>query len=272
MLKFDSSGQDYKNAVRAVQLKLGLVPSPNPKLDSRLEFYFQLLAEAGLLRRGTTIADLGGGLSWFSPVLSQMGLEVSLIDDFAGGGGVEPDCNSESWAVVERFRELGVKVYSQDLLNQPLPFPNETLDVFTCFHSLEHWHHSPRRLFAEIRRALRPQGYLVLATLNAVNLRKRAYAVLGLNPAPDLRSWYDQDVYRGHVREPSIRDLHWLMSANGFRVLSTYGRNFFGQDSVALSFLPHNVRRILAKGSESVLRYFPSLCSDIHVVGQRQER
>lgn len=266
MLRFDHSSEAYQKAVKGVMAKLFPDRPQSTRLDSRQEFYLQLLAENGLLRPGTRIVDLGGGASNFTAVLSRMGLEASLVDDFGGGGGV--DTRDLAWLDV--YRELGVKVYSQDLLSQPLPFPAESVDVLTCFHSLEHWHHSPRRLFAEIQRILRPEGYIVLATPNAVNLRKRIYAVVGLNPAPDLMTWYKGDVYRGHVREPSVADLHRLLDMNGFRALSTYGRNFIGQESHALSFLPRKVRWTLARGSQGVLAFFPSLCSDIHVVGQKR--
>jgi SAM-dependent methyltransferase len=269
-LKFDPSSDDYTNALKAVTAILLPGRSESIRLESRQELYIQLLAENGLLKRGTTIVDLGGGGTWFTPVLSQMGFDASLVDDFKGGGGVNEDPQRRDLSFIDRFRELGVKVYSQDLLSPPLPFPNESVDVFTFIDALEHLHHSPRRLFAEIQRALRPQGYMLLATPNAVSLRKRIWAVLGLNPSPDFHGWYDPDVFRGHVREPSVRELHRLLELNGLRVVSTCGRNRIGQDSLALSFLPRNLRRVLAQLSESVLRLLPTLCSDIIVVGQRQ--
>ena len=148
---------------------------------------------------------------------------------------------------------------------------NASADVVTCFHSLEHWHHSPRPLFREIVRVLKPGGFLLLATPNAVNLRKRIYVLLGRSNLPTLNEWYNDGdpVFRGHVREPVIRDLHQLMRWNGLEVVGTYGRNFIGRRSEALGFLPVAVVDAIATGSDRVLRCFPSLCSDIHVMGRK---
>ena len=108
--------------------------------------------------------------------------------------------------------------------------------------------------------------------VNAVNLRKRIYVLLGRSNLPTLNEWYNDGdpVFRGHVREPVIRDLHQLMRWNGLEVVGTYGRNFIGRRSEALGFLPVAVVDAIATGSDRVLRCFPSLCSDIHVMGQKR--
>ena len=146
-----------------------------------------------------------------------------------------------------------------------------SVDVVTCFHSLEHWHHSPRRLFREIVRVLKPGGWLVLATPNAVNLRKRCYVLLGKSNLPNLHAWYTEGdpVFRGHVREPVIKDLHEILRMNGLEVVATRGRNFIGRSSRALSFLPPGLVRTAARVSDYALALFPSLCSDLHVVGRK---
>jgi SAM-dependent methyltransferase len=271
MRGFEPSSENYKNyqrACKAVSAKLLENPPENPTLDARQEFYVRLLAEHDLLRKGLRISDLGGGTSWFIVVLAQMGLEATLVDDFWGGGHIEANTyHQEQLACLEGFEKLGVKIQSQDLLSKPLQMPDESQDIITCFHTLEHWHNSPKKLFAEIRRVLRPNGHLIFATPNVVNLRKRLYTIMGKSPFANLDEWYQHEVFRGHVREPSIADLHQLYQWNGFQVVGTCGRNFIGQDSVALSFLPLPLRRLLARTSAKILQMIPSLCSDIHVVG-----
>ena len=133
------------------------------------------------------------------------------------------------------------------------------------------WHHSPRRLFREIVRVLKPGGVLVIATPNAVNIRKRAYVLLGRSNFPVLRDWYEigDPVWRGHVREPIIRDLHQLAEWNGLEVVGTYGRNFIGRRSRVLRSLPVGLVNAMAVCSDCLLRVFPSLCSDIHVVARK---
>jgi len=199
-------------------------------------------------------------------------MSVTLVDDFGGGGGVEIGQQPEDIPLLAAFeKEIGVAVIRQNILEKTLPLENSSVDVVTCFHSLEHWHHSPRRLFREIVRIIKPEGIFVLATPNAVNLRKRLYVLFGRSNLPLLRDWYElgDPVYRGHVREPVIRDLHQLMRWIGFDIVGTYGRNFIGRESTVLSsFLPSSLLAAAA-ASDRLLRFFPSLCSDIHVVGRK---
>jgi SAM-dependent methyltransferase len=244
-----------------------------PSLDDRNLFYLEMLAVQGVLQPGKHLVDLGAGLSIFGPMARALGLEVTLVDDFGGGGGVITGQRAADIKVLGLFREqLGIRIIEENFVEQPIPLADASVDVVTCFHSLEHWHNSPKRLFKEIKRMMRPGGVLVLVTPNAVNLRKRAYVLLGRNNFPDLCTWYEDGdpVWRGHVREPIIRDLRQLMEWNGFNIVATYGRNFIGRKSRALGFLPAPLVNAAAVTSDVLMRFFPSLCSDIHVVGRKQ--
>ena len=272
-----AQNQFDRNAVnRALRGQIAEIygwPKETVCLEERQMFYMQLVAETGSLAPGKHLVDLGAGLACFGPVARALGLQVTLVDDFGGGGCVDPKRQDITARFLDVFRrQLGIQVVEMDFLNHPLPMPPASVDVITCFHSLEHWHHSPKPLFAEIQRVLKPGGHLILATPNAANIRKRLCVPLGCNIWSPLAEWYHEGdpVFRGHVREPVVRDLHQLMEWNGFRVVSTYGRNFIGQASQALAFLPGPVLRAVAIGSDYGLRFFPSLCSDIHVTGQKQ--
>lgn len=265
--------ESFHRAYRKVMAALHGGDLSGARLEPRMCFYLRLVAEAGVLSSGQHLVDLGPGTSIFGPVARQLGMRVTLVDDFGGGGGVSLGENGAALALMEAFvTKFGVCVVQQDFLTRPLPLPDGDVDVVTCFHSLEHWHHSPRRLFREIARVLRPGGALVLATPNAANLRKRIFVPLGQSIGPTLREWYEEGdpVFRGHVREPVVRDLQQLLAWNGFEVIATRGRNFIGGDSLALGFLPKNLVRVVAASSDRLLRFFPALCSDIHVVGRKR--
>lgn len=255
---------------RTLQPVLAKYP-PAPYLDARNEFYLEMLCRHGVLDLGKHLVDLGAGLSIFGPLCRAHGMKVTLVDDFGGGGGVERNQPGHELPLLGAFeRDLGLSVVRENFLENPLPLPDRQVDVVTCFHSLEHWHHSPKRLFREIVRILKPGGLLVLVTPNAVNLRKRVYVLCGKNNFPLLREWYEvgDPIYRGHVREPVIRDLQQLMEWNGLRIEATYGRNFIGRDSKTLYFLPKRLVRGMAIFSDRLIRCVPSLCSDIHVIGR----
>ena len=243
------------------------------RLDGRELFYLQLLHDTGLLQPGKHLVDLGAGTSAFGPVARALGMEVTIADDFGGGGGVELDNLDRTRRIINGWRhELGIRVLEIDLLNQPLALETASVDVVTSINSLEHWHHSPKRLFREIVRVLKPRGYLILVTPNAANLRKRFDAVIGRNIWDRLEWWYhDGDpVFRGHVREPVIADLKQMMLWNDIEPVAVYGRNFLGRCSKALEFIPPRLLSSGAMFANHFLQFFPSLCSDIHVIGRKR--
>jgi SAM-dependent methyltransferase len=245
-------------------------PNGGPCREDRIVYYFELLNHFDLLRPGVRLVDLGGGLSWFAPIAFELGLETVLIDDFGGGGGLEHQSAQESRAILDRMRAKGIQIHEVDFLSNPLPLPGESIDVVTCFHSLEHWHNSPKPLFAHLRRVIKMGGFLALATPNAVNMRKRIAVALGKTNLSRLEEWYGEPIFRGHVREPIIADLCKLLEWNQFAVREISGRNFIGRASESLANYPRGLANAIAVASQSFLRYFPSLCSDIHVVGQKQ--
>jgi SAM-dependent methyltransferase len=241
-------------------------------LDDRQLFYLKLLAQTGCLTGGKHLVDLAPGTTAFGPIARALGMQVTLIDDYGGGGGVEVTRQEVTQQLILNFRErLGIRVEQMDFISSPLPLSDDSVDVITCFHSLEHWHHSPKPLFREICRVLKTGGYLIIATPNAVNLRKRISVPLGGTNYGTLEEWYHHGdpVYRGHVREPVVRDLQRLMEWNHLEVVATLGRNFIGRDSIALGFLPKPLVKTLAIIADHVIRMFPTLCSDIHVIGRK---
>ena len=243
------------------------------RLDGRPLFYLQLVHETGLLQPGKHLVDLGAGTSAFGPVCRAMGMEVTIADDFGGGGGVELEHLDKTRKLIADWKsQLGINVLEGDLLNKPLALETASVDVITCINSLEHWHHSPKRLFHEIVRVLRPGGYLILVTPNAANLRKRVSAICGKNIWDRLEWWYhDGDpVFRGHVREPIIADLKQLMEWNGIEPLRVHGRNFLGRYSKTLEFIPPRLLEASVNFADHVLHFFPTLCSDIHVIGRKR--
>jgi SAM-dependent methyltransferase len=243
-------------------------------IQPRIWFYLSLLADAGGLQPGTVCVDLGAGLSYFGLLARHLGIEVFLVDDFGGGGGVLRSQTDLTRRILGDFEECGLRIVSQDLLSAPLPFGNATAGTVTCFHSIEHWHHSPRRLFQEVRRILQPGGILTIACPNSVNLRKRLAVVAGYSNLAPIEEWYaDGDpIFRGHVRELTVRELRLLMEWNQIAPVSVEGRNFIGLEAPWLDLVSPASRllyRVAARIADPLMRAFPQFCSDIHIVGRK---
>ena len=86
----------------------------------------------------------------------------------------------------------------------------------------------------------------------------------------DFSEWYDSDlVFQGHVREPVIRDFRELMDRNRLELIATYGRNFIGAETHKLPWLSPAFVKTAVHWSDNILRFLPTLCSDIHILGRK---
>jgi SAM-dependent methyltransferase len=207
---------------------------------------------------GARICDVGGGIGLFSLACATVGMQVTLIDDFADSVNA-----AVGDGVLDLHRAQGVEVMRRDVVEQSLELPAGAFDAVTSFDSLEHWHHSPRRLLHGLTAALRPGGTLVLGAPNRVNLRKRLTTPFGRNEWSPFAEWYLPERFRGHVREPSVPDLRAMAEDLGLQEVEVLGRNWLG--------LGHRSRltRSLSRVIDRPLRRWPQLCSDIYVIGAR---
>ena len=126
---------------------------------------------------GAAIADLGGGIGLFAPTCAALGMRSFLIDDFRDPVNLEHPLQE-----LEVHRGCGVEVIATEVRHWGEHFEDESLDVVTSFDSIEHWHHSPRRVFSEAFRVLRTGGVLFIGAPNAVNLQSSPLASLIVTP------------------------------------------------------------------------------------------
>ncbi len=203
---------------------------------------------------------------------------MTIIDDFSGGDGVahldDPEKRNETKQLLDKLKDqLNLSINESDILENPLTFEDSSIDIFCCFHVLEHCHNSPKSLFEEITRVLKLGGRFFIATPNSVNIRKRIWVFFGLSNLPKIEDFYGQLLFwRGHVREPTLGDLKKMLIWNGFEIELTAGRNFYGRDSRSLRFLPRSVRHFLVGMADFLLSGFPTLCTDIHIVGKLSKK
>jgi SAM-dependent methyltransferase len=222
----------------------------------RVAFELELVLQHS--KQPATICDLGGGLGAFSVACAALGMDSILVDDFR-----DPVNEKFGQAGLDVHHEYGVRVMPRDLVEQGLDFPDGSIDIFTIFDSMEHWHHSPRKVFKSVVRALRPGGLFVLSGPNCVNLRKRITGLLGRAKWSAMRDWYEAERFRGHVREPDVDDLRYIARDMGLVNVRILGRNWSGVLS------RNRAMRMAARMTDGLMRMRPSLCSDIYLLGNK---
>src|SRR5690606_24685391 len=120
-----------------------------------------------------------------------------------------------------------------------------------------------KELFHQVIDKLRPGGAFILGAPNCVNLRKRITTPLGWGKWSALADWYEQPVFRGHVREPDVADLRYIAADMGLRDVEIFGRNWIGHLS------PNPLVRAATFVLDRPLRLAPSLCADLYMIGQK---
>ncbi|WKU05078.1 bifunctional 2-polyprenyl-6-hydroxyphenol methylase/3-demethylubiquinol 3-O-methyltransferase UbiG [Micromonospora sp. HUAS LYJ1] len=240
--------------------RLALSYPPGRRQGLRREIDRQAF-QIGLVHRlapGGSIADIGGGTGLFSVGCAAVGMTAVLIDDFA-----DPANRTSGDEALHVHRTNGVKIETRDVITDGLGLGPDSMDVITTFDSMEHWHASPKRLFAEVMTALRAGGWFLLGVPNCVALRKRLTVPLGHGKWSSMEVWYEQPTFRGHVREPDVDDLRYIARDMGLVDVRIMGRNWQGYGHRLA------VVRTLTPVADRLLTAFPSLCSDLYLLGRK---
>jgi 2-polyprenyl-3-methyl-5-hydroxy-6-metoxy-1,4-benzoquinol methylase len=95
-------------------------------------------------------------------------------------------------------------------------------DVIIMCEVIEHLFTKPEIILAFILKFLKPGGYLIVQTPNAVSAFKRMRMLLGSNPYELIRG--DR---RGHYREYTEAELRQIFTSSGLTVVKTDLRNYF---------------------------------------------
>lgn len=215
------------------------------------------LALDGRSPETVSICDIGGGIGLFSIGCKALGCRrVVLIDDFR-----DEINTSKGDGILALHKRHGVEVHSRDVIADGLGVEGP-FDIVTTFDSMEHWHHSPKRLFRQVMRQLAPGGTFVLGVPNCANLRKRLTLPFGVGKWSAFEEWYGPETFRGHVREPDVSDLHAIARDMGLTATKVIGRNWTGHTS------PNGLIRLAASLADIPLRALPSLCGTIYLAGR----
>ncbi len=243
-------------------------------VDEKAYYYVSILSNYVNINSRNRLIDLGAGFSTLPIILRHLGFDVCVADQYQTltGGMTEIYTPEVVNLLTNYFRNIGVNIYDFDIQKGNFPFDDESFDIVTSFQAVEHFFHTPRFMFAEVFRILKPGGIVIVATPNAVNLRKRLSVVFGRTNYYDFGYYWNAPIYMGHIREPTLDELKEYFLRSGFVIESYSGRNFMGM--IALLKSAKRTSRMLGKiiqrtHAVKLLEKFPTLCSDIHVVGRK---
>lgn len=207
------------------------------------------------------ICDIGGGIGLFSVGCAAYGVKRSvLVDDFN-----DPVNARTGSSVLDLHKSHGVEIFAQNVIDQGLNRISGGFDVITTFDSMEHWHHSPKRLFHDALDRLKPGGAFIVGVPNCLNARKRITVPFGSGKWSSMTEWYEPEIFRGHVREPDVRDLKYIANDLGLVNPAILGRNWLGYQSSS------RLIRFATICMDLPLRVAPQLCSDIYLVGRKTQ-
>lgn len=213
---------------------------------------------------GGTIVDLGGGFSPLNGFLAESGMKVFVVDlleEYFSHSTV----TSPVTPLIEKLKQSGVEFISADLVEFDLRnrFAANSVDCVASYHTLEHLHHSPKRLLESAIAVLKPGGTLVIEVPNAVNLAKRIRVALGRTNYLPYRQFYEHDKWVGHVREYTLGDLRALASFLPLSSSRIEGRNWYG--SLYRTKLLASVIPLV----DATLRLRPGLCGSLYLIGRK---
>lgn len=224
---------------------------------NRHAFEVQMLCKTLGEVKDKCVVDIGGGWGAFAAACSALGMKAMIVDDFGDKGKSNLDDIRYSLP-----KDFDVKVIRKDIV-QGLDFPLASIDAVTSFDMVEHLHASPKRFFHDAMKSLRKDGIFFLGVPNCVNLRKRITVPLGIGSWSSFSDWYDVPVFRGHVREMDVRDLKKVAKDIFLCDYKIFGRNWLGYEHAS------SVIRSAVGFSDKIMRVFPSICSDLYLLGRK---
>lgn len=125
---------------------------------------------------------------------------------------------------LEKIRRLGIEISPLDLNKaEGLPFEKDRFDFACVSEIVEHISRdSGSRLLSEVRRVLKPGGFLVLTTPNRYsfgNVYRFRFPKAG-HCGADRRG-------HGHLQEFSQEEIVGIISSNGFKIIDKKRHNFY---------------------------------------------
>jgi 2-polyprenyl-3-methyl-5-hydroxy-6-metoxy-1,4-benzoquinol methylase len=216
-------------------------------IDKRTAHFKKRLKEVERFSNGPgRILDYGCAIGLFVKVARDAGWTAKGIERSA-------------WAVAYGRKAWGLDIVNSDGTDDP--FVGESFDVVTLWDVIEHVQ-SPATLMKQVRRWLRPDGLLLLNTVNSSSLGAKL-------AGQQWRHMYPP----GHLQYFSRRSLTYLLQDNGFRIVHVTGNGVAlrGQSATApLHGLARLLERVMCARRLRPIATLLNLLDEIELVAVRQ--
>ena len=132
----------------------------------------------------------------------------------------------------------GEKHFESDLNTSQSQWPDlPQHDLILFCEVIEHLYSNPKFVMQRLADNLKPGGFLMIQTPNAVAIHKRLRMLIGQNPFQLL-----QDNQMGHFREYTIQELQNMVRQVGLEISSINFLNYFNYSGNALNRLFLNLQ------------------------------
>lgn len=215
--------------------------------QNRFKYILKAIKKLGL-KKGARILDVGCyPLDLFNELVKE-GFEVSGI-------------SSEH----EKVRQKGVVVLNIE--TEPLPFEKNQFDLVLFSEVMEHLVNSPKIYLQKFREVLRPGGFLLITTPNAVHIKHRVELLFGKTQNFPLFQFEDS-IYHRHNREFTLPELEEVLRKAEFEIVSAKYFNAYGPGRKKLHQERFGVRLSKHLGFMPTI-IFPTLRDSLFVLAQK---
>ena len=210
--------------------------------------------------KGKKLLDIGSFVNIYPPVLSSLGMNVTVLDNFRQRRDIIEQKRID-FALENVYSKLNIEVIEEDVFSFDFTKLTEQYDVITSFEVFEHLIDSPKPIMSGIYKALRPGGYFVLSVPNIAALLKRIKLLAGYSPLPRFERYYKNgNPFTGHRRELTPAEACWMVEDAGLKVEKCFGTNLYGTHK------PRRITRLVRK-----FQILPGLMSYCFVIARKPD-
>jgi 2-polyprenyl-3-methyl-5-hydroxy-6-metoxy-1,4-benzoquinol methylase len=171
---------------------------------------------------GGTLVDIGAGNGIVPRMMTKLGAGRVIVIDSERSGTTG----------VDMLTGTGIETVLATVGENPVPLPDGVADVVFAGDVIEHLPHTPRPFMAEIMRLLRPGGWHVQDTPNAVALRTRLKMLAGVSNWASLDGIWSPEYNVHHHKEYTLGELESLFARAGFETVTGIAYEHFWQKSL----------------------------------------